>query len=351
MMLKDSQLVIMAGGIGSRFWPMSTPEYPKQFLDILGIGKSLLQLTVERFRNSIDVRNIWVVTSRKYIDIVKEQLPEIDAEQILSEPCMRNTAPCISYAAWKIKKKYGNVSMVISPADHIVIDVSKFDEIIRQGLAFVSGSSRILTLGIVPTRPETGYGYIKSSGISEAGDPVCVESFKEKPDYETAKKYFETKGYYWNAGIFLWQTDTILDEIRKNEPEMAELFESAVPYLCTDGEQDFINSIYPECKNISIDYAVMEKTCNAYVIPSSFGWSDLGTWGSLHERLSHDKNDNTSVGGNVKFVDCSGCIARMPANKKVVIQGLAGYIIAEKDDTLLICRLEEEQRIKEFSKY
>lgn len=350
MMHTENHLVIMAGGVGSRFWPMSTPECPKQFIDVLGIGKSLLQLTVERFLPQIDINNMWIVTSERYAKIVREQLPTIPEEQILLEPCMRNTAPCISYVAWKIRKKHGNVNLIISPADHIVIDTVKFGEIIRNGLEFVNGTNRILTLGIVPTRPETGYGYIKSEQgtVSETG-VAKIESFKEKPNLETAKKYLQEGGYYWNAGIFLWNIDTITNEIKTNEPEIAEIFENLTNVFYTGIEQQCINTEFPKCKNISIDYAVMEKTKNAYVMPAAFGWSDLGTWGSLHEQLEHDPKHNTTVGGNVKLIDSKNCIIRMPEKKKAVIQGLDGYIVAEKDDTLLICKLEEEQRIKDFS--
>lgn len=339
----------MAGGVGSRFWPMSTPECPKQFIDVLGIGKSLLQLTVERFKGSVPMSNVWIVTSVHYLDMVRRQLPTVPVEQILLEPCMRNTAPCIAYVTWKIYKKYPDANIVVSPADHIVIDTSEFSNVIRKGLDFVRADNNILTLGMMPTRPETGYGYIKSTE-KFFGQPIKVDKFKEKPDLQTAQRYVSEGNYYWNAGIFFWNISTLMTAMRLNAPDLADIFDRLSPYFYTQQEQEMVNEMFPQCRNISVDYAIMEKADNAYVLPASFGWSDLGTWGSLHQQLSHDERNNAYVGGDIKLIESEDCIVRMPEGKKVVIQGLKGYIIAEKDDRLLICRLEDEQRIKEFSK-
>lgn len=348
-MNRNNYLVVMAGGVGSRFWPMSTPECPKQFIDVLGVGKTLLQLTVERFRGSVPMSNVWIVTSAKYFDKVHEQLPFVPTDQILLEPCMRNTAPCIAYVTWKIKKKNPDANMVVSPADHIVIDTVEFANVIRKGLEFVRYDNNILTLGMMPSRPETGYGYIKSSE-KFYGQPIKIDEFKEKPDLATAEKYVAAGNYYWNAGIFFWNVTTVSQALKENASEIVEIFERISPYLYTQKEQEVVNEEFPKCRNISVDYAIMEKAHNAYVLPASFGWSDLGTWGSLHKQLEHDSNDNAFVGGDIKLIESEGCIVRMPKGKKVVIQGLKGYIIAEKDDKLLICRLEDEQRIKDFSK-
>lgn len=339
----------MAGGVGSRFWPMSTPECPKQFIDVLGVGKSLLQLTVERFKGSVPMSNVWIVTSVHYLDMVRRQLPTVPEEQILLEPCMRNTAPCIAYVTWKIYKKYPDANIVVSPADHIVIDTSEFSNVIRKGLDFVRADNNILTLGMMPTRPETGYGYIKSTE-KFFGQPIKVDKFKEKPDLQTAQRYVSEGNYYWNAGIFFWNISTLMTAMRLNAPDLADIFDRLSPYFYTQQEQEMVNEMFPQCRSISVDYAIMEKADNAYVLPASFGWSDLGTWGSLHQQLSHDERNNAYVGGDIKLIESEDCIVRMPEGKKVVIQGLKGYIIAEKDDRLLICRLEDEQRIKEFSK-
>lgn len=350
-----NHLVIMAGGIGSRFWPMSTPEKPKQFIDVLGVGRTLLQLTVDRFEGICPVENVWVVTSVRYKDIVKQQLPGIPDSNILLEPCMRNTAPCIAYVAWKIKQRDPQANLVISPSDHIVMDKAEFSRVIRKGIDFIADADRILTLGMMPTRPETGYGYIKVENEEQEeygeGEIHEVEGFKEKPDLEKAQEYLSAGGYYWNAGIFLWNVKTIEKAFRENQPELAAIFDSLNDVYYTDGEQAAIDVKFPECRNISIDYAVMENAENIYVFPASFGWSDLGTWGSLYEQLPHDESHNAVVGKAVCMLESSECVVHVPENKKMVIQGLEGYIIAEENDVLLICRKSDEQRIKEFSSH
>lgn len=344
-----NHLVIMAGGVGSRFWPMSTPEKPKQFIDVLGTGRTLLQLTAERFAGICPIENVWVVTSVKYKELVRQQLPEIPDSNILLEPCMRNTAPCIAYVTWKIKQKDADANLVVSPSDHIVTDVSEFGRVMREGLEFVAGNDRILTVGIRPVRPETGYGYIKVRNVGGEGIQE-VDSFKEKPDLQTAKHYLAAGGYYWNAGIFLWNVRTIEKAFRENQPDIATIFDSLEKVYYTAEEQQAIDRKFPECPAISIDYAVMEKAENIHVFPASFGWSDLGTWGSLYERMAKDGDSNAVVGQQVRMVDSAGCIVHVPDNKCVVIEGLEDYIVAEKEGNLLICRKGSEQRIKEFTK-
>lgn len=346
-----NHLVIMAGGIGSRFWPMSTPERPKQFIDVLGVGRTLIQLTVDRFSEVCDMRNVWVVTSEHYRDLVREQLPQIPESNILLEPCMRNTAPCVAYVAWKIKKQDPEANLVISAADHIVMNVPEFVRVIRRGLVFTENENRILTLGMLPTRPETGYGYIKMKEEQVAGEDEIriVEGFKEKPDLQTAEKYLQEGGYYWNAGIFLWNVKTVEWAFRENQPEMAVLFDTLDPVFYTDAEQTEINRKFPDCPSISVDYAIMEHARNIFVFPASFGWSDLGTWGSLYEQLPKDPDANAVVGKQVRMVESTDCVVHVSGDKRMVLQGLNGYIVAEQDNVFLICRKADEQRIKEFS--
>ena len=358
--MNNNHLIIMAGGVGSRFWPMSTPERPKQFIDVLGVGKSLIQLTVERFGNVIPIENVWIVTSEKYKSIVREQLPEIPETQILLEPCMRNTAPCIEYVSRKIYAKYPEANLVFSPADHIVLDINTFRETIKNSLEFTENREAILTLGMMPTRPETGYGYIKSQRDNETARQQVeshsrasihkVEAFKEKPNLETAKSYLNEGGYYWNSGIFIWNAKMVVNSISTLVPELSSVFDKIEPYFYTEKEQESINQYFPTCPNISIDYAVMEKSKDVFVYPADFGWSDLGTWGSLYTHLQQDENNNAVVGQNVNLVECKNCVVHTPSERKVVIQGLDNYIVAESDNTLLICRKEEEQHIKDWQK-
>lgn len=348
--MNNNHLIIMAGGIGSRFWPMSTPERPKQFIDVLGIGKSLIQLTVERFDTVIPIENVWVVTSEKYKTIVQEQLPGIPETQILLEPCMRNTAPCIEYVARKICAKFPDANLVFSPADHIVLNVNKFRDVIKESLEFTIDRDAILTLGMMPTRPETGYGYIKSQQTCNSELIQKVEAFKEKPNLETAKSYLEDGGYFWNAGIFIWNVKMVTKTIANLVPELASVFDNIEPYFYTENEQKVVNQYFPTCPNISIDYAVMEKSKDVFVYPADFEWSDLGTWGSLYTHLQQDRNNNAIVGNNVNLVECNNCVIHTPSERKVVIQGLDNYIIAESDNTLLICKKEDEQHIKDWQK-
>lgn len=342
----------MAGGVGSRFWPMSTTEKPKQFIDVLGVGRSLLQLTFDRFKGICSPENVWVVTNRSYKDLVLEQLPEISVTNILCEPCRRNTAPCIAYVSWRIKSKDRNANIVVTPSDHIVTNCEEFKRVISQCLKFTSETDAIITLGMKPTRPETGYGYIQAdlSSCSPRNKEIFrVDSFREKPDLETAKKYIQNKSYFWNAGIFIWSVNTIVNAFRIYQPAISKIFESLQPVYGTPKEQEEIDLRFPECENISVDYAIMEKAEEIFVCPADFGWSDLGTWGSLLVQTKKDLYGNGVIGENVSLFDTHNCIVHTLDKKKVVIQGLDGYIVADDGNKLLICKLSEEQRIKQFS--
>ena len=345
----QNHIVIMAGGIGSRFWPMSTSEYPKQFIDVMGVGKSLIQLTVERFKDICPKENFWVVTSEKYVDIVKEQLPQIPAQHILAEPEARNTAPCIAYACWKIRKEFPQANIVVTPSDALVIDTAEFARCIAVALEKTADSQAIVTLGMMPTRPETGYGYIAALGEADAKGICKVEAFKEKPDAETAKGYLAAGNYFWNAGIFVWNADTITNAIRRYAPQIAGVMDELEPALFTDKEAEELKRLFPTCEKISIDYAVMEKAEDIFVLPAEFGWSDLGSWGSLRTLLPQNEAGNAKVGGRVDMYNCRNCVVHAAEEKRVVLEGLDGYIVAEKDGRLLVCRLSEEQRIKDFA--
>lgn len=352
MAYNNNHLVIMAGGVGSRFWPMSTTEKPKQFIDVLGVGRSLLQLTFDRFKGICSPENVWVVTNRSYKDLVLEQLPEIPVTNILCEPCRRNTAPCIAYVSWRIKSKDRNANIVVTPSDHIVTNCEEFKRVISQCLKFTSETDAIITLGMKPTRPETGYGYIQAdlSLCSPRNKEIFrVDSFREKPDLETAKKYIQNKSYFWNAGIFIWSVNTIVNAFRIYQPAISKIFESLQPVYGTPKEQEEIDLRFPECENISVDYAIMEKAEEIFVCPADFGWSDLGTWGSLLVQTKKDLYGNGVIGENVSLFDTHNCIVHTLDKKKVVIQGLDGYIVADDGNKLLICKLSEEQRIKQFS--
>ena len=352
MLHANNHLVIMAGGIGSRFWPMSTAEKPKQFIDVLGVGRSLMQLTYDRFKGITKPENVWVVTNKKYVNLVHEQLPEIPRENILSEPCRRNTAPCIAYVSWRIKKNDPKANIVVTPSDHIVTNEAEFRRVIVNSLKFTSETDAIVTLGMKPTRPETGYGYIQadlSVPSVRNKEMFRVDQFREKPDLETAKRYISQNNFFWNAGIFIWNVSTIVNAFRIYQPGIARIFEGVMNVFGTPEEQAAIDKVYPECEGISVDYAIMEKAEEIFVCPSDFGWSDLGTWGSLHVQLQHDLYGNAVIGNNVQLFDSKNCIVHTADERKVVVQGLDGYIVAEKDGTLLICKLADEQRIKQFS--
>ena len=352
MTKSDNHLVIMAGGVGSRFWPMSTPEKPKQFIDVLGCGRTLLQLTADRFKGICLAENIWVVTSEQYAGIVREQLPDIPEENILKEPCRRNTAPCIAYVSWKIKARNPKANVVVTPSDHVVMNVQEFQRVINSAMNFTKDSDAILTLGMKPTRPETGYGYIetdlRASSVTNK-EVFRVDSFKEKPDADTAQHYIEQNNYFWNAGIFVWNISTIVNAFRIYCPAIAKIFENLRPHFYTPQEQEAVNREFPNCENISVDYAILEKAEEIFVFPADFGWSDLGTWGALYEQMPQDLNKNVCIGENIQLYDTRNCIIHTAQEKKVVVMGLDGFIVAEKDNALLICKAGEEQKIKLFT--
>ena len=346
-----NHLVIMAGGVGSRFWPLSSEKTPKQFLDVLGCGKTLIQLTVDRFKDIVPLRNIWIVTSETYKDVMAEQLPEIPAGNVLFEPCRRNTAPCICYVSWKIKKRDPRANIVVTPSDHVVLDTETFRSIVENAMEFSSETDAIVTLGMRPTRPETGYGYIKADltfSSSRKKDIFRVDSFKEKPSLEVAEEYIKHDNYLWNSGIFIWNVSTIINAFRVYEPEMSKAFERLSSFYDTPEEQARIDELYPTLENISVDYAILEKAEEIFVCPASFGWSDLGTWTSLRENSEKDRYGNAGIGHDIKFYDSFNCVVHAEGMKNVVVQGLDGYVVAEHDGTLLICKLTEEQRIKLF---
>ncbi len=350
MATTDNHLVIMAGGVGSRLWPISSRQTPKQFVDVLGCGRTLIQLTLDRFCGLVEMGNVWVVTSHSYAPIVHEQLPEIPEGNILKEPVGRNTAPCIAYASWKIKSINPNANIVVAPSDHIIIDTEEFRRVIASSIQFASESDSIVTLGMKPTRPDTGYGYIQvdmTASCLRNNNVFRVDSFKEKPDLETAKEYIADNNYFWNAGIFVWNVNTIVNALRVYAHNISNPFERLLDVYGTEGEQEEVDKVYEQCKAISIDYAVLEKADEIFCYPASFGWSDLGTWKSLYDNAEHDQRGNSIV-GNAETHDTSNCIIRMDGMDRAIVQGLDGYIVAERDGSLLICKLTEEQRIRQF---
>lgn len=344
----DTQVVIMAGGIGSRLWPVSTPEMPKQFIDVLGVGRSLIQLTVERFEGICPPDSFWVVTSEKYVDIVRRQLPDIPEDNILAEPEPRNTAPCIAYACWKIAGRHPEANIVVTPSDAVVLDRARFTADIGKALEFTERSGNIVTVGITPVRPETGYGYIHSSDASE-GCISKVSEFREKPDLPTAERYLADGSFFWNAGIFIWNVKTITSQIREFAPGIADIMDRLAPSFYTEREKEALAALFPQCEKISIDYAVMEKSGSIYVIPDNLQWSDLGSWGSVRSHMEKDASGNSTVGDDVRLFDCRDCIVHAEGVGTVVVEGLEGYIVASKNGNVLVCRLSEEQHIKEYS--
>ena len=339
----NNHIVIMAGGIGSRFWPLSTPEFPKQFIDILGCGRTLIQLTVDRFKGLCPMENFWVVTNAAYVDIVRRQLPEMPVNHILAEPAARNTAPCIAWACWRIKQEDPEANVVVTPADAVVMNPEEFRRVIGNALAFTEKSEAIVTIGIKPSRPETGYGYVEAGDL--IGDEIRkVKAFKEKPQLEVAEQYLQAGNYLWNAGIFVWNVRTITEAIKTYKPNIS----SDMERMKTDAD---VQTIFPQCEKISIDYAVMEPAAadgKVYTHPADFGWSDLGNWASLHDKLQKDSANNGAV-GKVHLYECSNCVVHAEEASKVVLHGFDGYIVSAKGDRLLVCKRSEEQRIKEFS--
>ena len=347
----NNYCIIMAGGIGSRFWPLSKDNYPKQFLDILGTGKSFIQSTYERFSPVIPDENFLVVTNKAYKQLVLEHLPMLHPDQVLCEPARRNTAPCIAYAAYHIQSRCKEANIVVTPADHLVTNEVEFQRIIRLGFDFLTkNQNALMTIGIKPSRPETGYGYIQcGSRRDEVGsrneEVVKVEMFKEKPDYETAVKFVSEGNYLWNSGIFLWTLDGIMQAFKQYLPEMVEVFEKGKNDFGTANEQAFIDAHFIESPNISIDYGVMEKSPNTFTIPADFGWSDIGTWGSLFTHAKKDDAGN-ALRGKVVSVDNKNTIINIEEGTEAVVEGLEDYLVAYRDHSLLVCKLHDEQQIK-----
>ncbi len=342
----------MAGGIGSRFWPLSQASRPKQFLDILGVGKSLLRQTYERFCSVIPQENILVVTAEAYAGLVQEQIPELLPEQILTEPLRRNTAPCIAYAAHRIQAINPEARLVIAPSDHLITRENEFEEVILSGFDFVATQDALLTIGIRPHYPETGYGYIQSASSCETDQSPCnlykVKTFTEKPSLEVARVFLESGDFYWNSGIFLWSVSSILSAFMLYAPGMYEMFQEGLSDYNTPSEKKFIKSLYSRCKSISIDYAIMEKAENVFVQIADLGWSDLGTWGSLYSHVPLDTHGNALLSDQIFSYNNKNCLFTVPDDQIAVIEGLQDYIVAASEKAILICPRSEEQRIKDF---
>lgn len=346
--MNNNYCVIMAGGIGSRFWPLSRQAMPKQFLDILGTGKSFIRSTFERFSPIVPTSNFLVVTSDIYRDLVLEHLPELTPEQVLCEPLRRNTAPCIAYAAYRILKQCPTANLVVTPSDHLVTNECEFQRIISEGLAFVDSNDKLLTIGIQPSRPETGYGYIQIDSENSEGEFNRVKTFTEKPNLELAKAFVDSGEFFWNAGIFVWSVGGIINALQKYLPELNSQFADGIDKIGTSGEQEFVNNLYANCTSISIDYGIMEKADNVYVRSADFGWSDIGTWGSLYTHAGKDENQNAKIQGKTLLYNTKNTIINVSPEKVVVIEGLDGYMVVETESNLLICKIENEQSIRNY---
>jgi len=342
---KDNYAVIMAGGVGSRFWPVSKTSYPKQFHDMLGTGKSLLQQTFLRLSKIVPSTQILILTNSEYVDLVNKQLPEIDMDQVIAEPAMRNTAPCILLAALKIYKENPKARMIVAPSDHWIEDEEAFTKDVNQAFEACSSEDLLMTLGVKPTFPNTGYGYIKFKN-EDSTNVKMVETFTEKPDYPTAKSFLKSGNYLWNAGIFIWKSSYIIDQYQAYLPEMFSIFEKSLFKLNTKAEHSFLEEYYSGFENISIDYGILEKATNVGVIEASFDWSDLGTWGSLHNQLPKDENENVSINAQSIFIETTNTILRTSKDKVTVVKGLDNYIIVENEDSLVILPKQDEQEIK-----
>lgn len=348
----NNYCIIMAGGVGSRFWPMSTPQKPKQFLDVLGIGKSLIQMTYERLLQLAPAENIYVLTNTSYAELVKEQLPDLTFDQILTEPKRKNTAPCIAYAAAKIMAKNPDATMIISPADHLIIKEFRFSEIVRTAIKRANEGDRLVTLGIQPSRPDTGYGYIEfaQSEDVQAGDVTEVIQFREKPDLATATAFLNAGNFYWNAGIFVWKASSVLAALEAFQPSLHSLFAGDLSVYNTVHEQSAVNQYFEDCEDISIDFAVMEHAKNTDVVLADFDWSDLGTWGSLNAHLQKDENNNSVIGDHVHLFHSRNCQINVPNDKLVLLDGLDDYIVVESDSMLMVLKAENEQELKNYLK-
>jgi len=344
----NNYVAIMAGGIGSRFWPMSRQNYPKQFLDILGTGKTLIQQTVDRFAKFIPLENIFIVTSEEYNPIVLEQLPQIKPENVLCEPSRKNTAPCVAYISYKLQQIDPESALICAPADHLILDETAFEKVCLNALQFISKNDALLTLGIKPAYPNTGYGYIQYDQEIITDHVFKVKTFTEKPNLELAQTFLASGDFLWNAGIFVWQIKNIIAAFRTYLPEMAEVFDAEIENFNAPTEKEAIGRIYPQCTNISIDYGIMEKANNVYIIPSSFGWSDLGTWNSAYETMEKDEHANAIKGNNIITVDTSNCMIQGKEEKLYLLQGLENFILIDTKDALLVCNMDKEQEIKEY---
>ena len=346
--MKNNFVLIMAGGIGSRFWPVSRSSYPKQFIDILGTGKTLIQHTYDRFTKIVPKENIFIITNDIYTGLVKEQLPDLTDEQILAEPIMRNTAPCIAYGCHKIQKINPDACVIIAPSDHLILDAEAFEKAINQSIETAASHDCLITLGIKPSRPDTGYGYIQFNSATINGDFHKVKTFTEKPNVELAKTFIQSGEFLWNAGIFVWSVKSIIKAFSEHLSEINDVFKEGEAAFNTDGEREFIQRAYYQCTNISIDYGIMEKANNVYVLPTEFGWSDLGTWASVYELAEKDYVGNAVIPADrVIMYDSSNCMVNVPKDKLVILQGLHDFIVVENNNTLLICPREEEQNIKQ----
>lgn len=346
-MNRNNYCVIMAGGIGSRFWPISRANKPKQFLDILDTGKTFIQSTYDRFSEFIAPENFLVVTNSNYKPMVLEQLPMLKEDQVLCEPLGRNTAPCITYAAFRLKAMNPNATMIVTPSDHLILDDEEFSKVINEAADFASNEDVLVTIGLKPTRPATGYGYIQAEQPINENGMNKVKTFTEKPNLEMAEIFMNSGEFFWNSGIFVWKADSILGQVQKFIPETYNLFASIAQHYATPGEQKQIDRIYPECRSVSIDYAIMEKADNTHVRCADFGWSDIGTWDSLYQYARKDENNNTAESNTITF-DTTDCVLKIPEGKIAVIEGLEKYIVVDTDNVLMICPREHEQDIKRF---
>jgi mannose-1-phosphate guanylyltransferase len=348
-MNKNYYAILMAGGVGSRFWPVSTEDFPKQFHDMLGTGDTLIQKTFHRLAHLIPTENIYILTNERYNDLVLEQLPEVTQKQVVLEPAMRNTAPCILYASLKIQKENPEAVMIVAPSDHWIEDEATFSKNVEQAFEFCSKNEALMTLGIQPTFPNTGYGYIEFDKTAN-NDIKAVHQFREKPDYETAKQFISRGNFLWNAGIFMWSVKTVIESFKNNQPDLFKHFEAGISAYNTPKEEEFIKAQYPLAENISVDYAIMEKSDNVFVIAAQFDWNDLGTWGSLYDKLDKTENGNAVVNARTLVEDASGNMIRTKKDKIVVLDGLNDYIIVDKEEVLLIFPKEKEQDIKKVLK-
>jgi mannose-1-phosphate guanylyltransferase len=350
-MNRNIYCIIMAGGVGVRFWPLSRTDRPKQFIDILGTGETLIQQTFRRLQAICPPENIYIVTHENYRHLVNEQIAGLSDDQILCEPSRRNTAPCIAYACYKISKINPDAKVVVAPSDHVILKESVFTEVVHTALEAATHNDWLITLGITPSRPDTGYGYIQfndSKTYAPRGLVRKVKTFTEKPQYDLAVSFLQSGDFLWNSGIFVWSLKSIISAFARHLPDVDAVFSEGIPLYSTEGEKEFIAKAYSLCKSISIDYGVMEKADNVFVIAADFGWSDLGTWGSLYENLPHSEEQNAVIGKKILFFDTKNSIVNLPKDKIAVLQGLDGYIVVEDENYLLVCRKTDEQKIRSY---